>query len=91
MEVHRRLAEGVYRAAVLPNFIVQMGTGRTSGGADQSEHLAPGDLLSRAHENTRQVCEACLEPVAVSNRDQQAVASVPVRKRYYSVRRCDDG
>src|SRR5688572_12774236 len=70
--LHER--DRVDRATVDPDFIVQVASGRAAGRAHAADQLAAGHALAGADNHLRHVTIAGLDPAAVVDLDEIAVA-----------------
>src|SRR5439155_6019270 len=67
------------RLAVDPRLVVQVRSGRASGGSEPADDLAGAYLLADLHVDRGKMREAVGQPVAVIDFDHPAVAAVPAR------------
>src|SRR5262245_59629340 len=79
-QIFVRLHEGdrIDGAAVDPDFVMKVATGRAAGGAHAADHLATRNALAGADEDRRKVAIAGFNAAAMIDLDEIAVAAVIV-------------
>jgi hypothetical protein len=73
--------EGIERTAVLPNLVMQVGTGGAARRSDKTDNLALPNLLTLGHHQARQMRVARLQPVRVLDHHQQPITTRPIGRR----------